>query len=146
MTTELEVALEAATAAGRLLRERMHSIREVRHKGVVDLVTDVDIASERLIAGQLRAAFPSHTIVGEEHGASEGGDPRFRWFVDPVDGTTNYAHGFPYFSVSIGFQVDGQPALGVVCAPVFDELFVAEAGRGASLNGQPIAVSTTTDL
>ena len=141
-----EVAIEAATAAGRLLLERIGSIREVRHKSAVDIVTDVDIASERLIAGRLHAAFPTHTIVGEEHGASVGGDPSYKWFIDPVDGTTNYAHGFPFFCVSIGLEIEGEPALGVVCSPTFDELFVAEAGGGATLNGRRIAVSSTADL
>jgi myo-inositol-1(or 4)-monophosphatase len=106
----------------------------------------VDIASERLIAGRLRAAFPTHTIVGEERGASVGGDPSHKWFIDPVDGTTNYAHGFPFFCVSIGLEIEGEPALGVVCSPTFGELFVAEAGGGATLNGRSIEVSSTTDL
>jgi len=124
----------------------MHSIREVRHKGAFDLVTDVDVASEQLVRGVLQDAFPSHTIVGEEGGANVGSDSRMRWFVDPLDGTTNYAHGFPFFCVSIGLEVEGVPTLGVVYAPTLDELFVAEAGAGATLNGRRLEVSATSQV
>jgi myo-inositol-1(or 4)-monophosphatase len=142
------VAIEAATSAGGLLLRRIDSIREVRHKGAVDLVTDVDVQSEREISEMLLAAFPSHTILGEEGGAraQAGSDPRFRWIVDPLDGTTNYAHGFPFFCVSIGLEVEGELTLGVVYAPCLDELFVAERGRGGTLNGRPIQVSDTDGL
>src|SRR5260370_36659928 len=139
-----EVAIGAALAAGELMRSRIDSIREVRHKGVVDLVTDVDVQSERDISAAILAAFPSHSILGEEGGAHIGGDARYRWIVDPLDGTTNYAHGFPLFCVSIGLEVEGQLALGTVYVPMLDELFVAEAGRGATLNGKPIRVSAVT--
>jgi myo-inositol-1(or 4)-monophosphatase len=118
----------------------------VRHKSAVDLVTDVDLQSEQEVCGSLLAAFPSHTIVGEEGGARVGSDTRFRWIVDPLDGTTNYAHGFPFFCVSIGLEVAGELTLGVVYAPLLDELFVAERGRGATLRGQPIQVSDTDRL
>jgi myo-inositol-1(or 4)-monophosphatase len=122
------------------------SIREVRHKSAFDIVTDVDVASEREVASILLAAFPSHTILGEEGGARTGSDPRCRWIVDPLDGTTNYAHGFPFFCVSIGLEVDGQLTLGVVYAPSLDELFVAEAGHGATVNDRPIRVSSTSEV
>jgi myo-inositol-1(or 4)-monophosphatase len=141
-----EVAIAAAKASGSLLRERMDSIREVRHKGAVDIVTDVDIQSEQQVLAALRAAFPSHTVVGEEGGARTGSDPRFRWFVDPLDGTTNYAHGFPFFCVSIGLEIDADLRLGVVYSPCLDELFIAEAGQGGTLNGRPIGVSPVVDL
>jgi myo-inositol-1(or 4)-monophosphatase len=143
-----DVAVEAARSAGELLRRRIDSIREVRHKSAVDLVTDVDLQSEREVCARLLAAFPRHTILGEEGGAraQAGSDPRFRWLVDPLDGTTNYAHGFPFFCVSIGLEVQGELTLGVVYAPSLDELFVAERGRGATLNGQPIHVSDTDAL
>jgi len=94
----------------------------------------------------LRSAFPTHSILGEEGGARGGRDPRYRWIVDPLDGTTNYAHGFPFFCVSIGLEVEGRLVLGVAYAPSLDELFVAEAGRGATLNGRPIQVSSIDDL
>jgi myo-inositol-1(or 4)-monophosphatase len=146
MARACEVAITAATAAGRLLHDRMDSIREVRHKSAFDLVTDVDVQSEQLVRSMLHSAFPTHTVIGEEGGARVGSDPRFRWFVDPLDGTTNYAHGFPFFCVSIGLEVEGALMLGVVYAPCFDELFVAQAGQGATLKGQPIRVSSVDDL
>jgi myo-inositol-1(or 4)-monophosphatase len=141
-----EVGIAAARASGELLRSRIDSIREVRHKGVVDLVTDVDIASEQLVSKAILDAFPSHTILGEEGGSHGGSDTRFRWLVDPLDGTTNYTHGFPLFCVSIGFEVDGELTFGAVFAPYVDELFVAQKGRGASLNGKPIHVSDVSEL
>src|SRR5438067_8122903 len=108
-----EVAVQAARGAGDLLRRRIDSIREVRHKSAVDIVTDVDLQSEREVCDALSAAFPTHSILGEEGGARVGSDPRFRWIVDPLDGTTNYAHGFPFFCVSIGLEIDGRLTLGV---------------------------------
>jgi myo-inositol-1(or 4)-monophosphatase len=141
-----EVAIAAAQASGQLLRERMDSIREVRHKSAVDIVTDVDVLSEQMVCSAILSAFPTHTVVGEEGGARLGSDSRYRWFVDPLDGTTNYAHGFPFFCVSIGLEVAGRLAVGVVYSPSMDELFVAQAGRGATLNGQPIRVSAVGEL
>ena len=141
-----EVAVEAACSAGKILRERVDSIREIRHKGVVDLVTDVDLQSEHEISTALLQAFPSHTLLGEEGGVRGGDDTRYRWIVDPLDGTTNYAHGFPFFCVSIGLEVEGEMAVGVAYDPSLDELFVAEAGQGATVNGQPIHASMTAEL
>ncbi len=141
-----EVGIAAARAAGELLASRIDSIGEVRHKGVVDLVTDVDVASEQLVSRAILEAFPSHTILGEEGGAHGGADSRFRWLVDPLDGTTNYTHGFPLFCVSIGFEVDGRLQFGAVYAPCVDELFVASAGAGATLNERPIHVSDVAEL
>jgi myo-inositol-1(or 4)-monophosphatase len=112
----------------------------------VDIVTDVDLQSEREVCDTLLAAFPTHAVLGEEGGSRAGTDPRYRWIVDPLDGTTNYAHGFPFFCVSIGLEVDGELALGVAYAPSLDELFVAEVGRGATLNDRPIRVSGIDDL
>ena len=133
-------------AAGALLRRRVDSIREVRHKSAFDLVTDVDVESERAVRATLLDAFPTHAFLGEESGAHLGSDSSVRWIVDPLDGTTNYAHGFPFFCVSIGLEVEGELALGVVYAPCLDELFVAERGGGASLNGRNIQVSKTDRL
>lgn len=141
LTHAREVAVDAARRAGGLLRDRLSSIREIRHKGVVDIVTDVDVASERLISSLILDAFPDHTILGEE-GGTQTGNPRHRWIVDPLDGTTNYAHGFPFFCVSIGFETDGELTLGAVYDPLADELFLAQAGQGATLNGKPIGVSS----
>jgi myo-inositol-1(or 4)-monophosphatase len=140
------VALRAARSAGELLHERIGSIREIRHKSAIDIVTDVDLASEHLVAAAISEAFPTHSILGEEGGARGGSDSRFRWIVDPLDGTTNYAHGLSLFCVAIGLEVEGQLRLGVAFAPILDELFVAEAGRGATLNDRPIRVSSTAEL
>jgi myo-inositol-1(or 4)-monophosphatase len=141
-----EVAIRAARSAGDLLRRRVDSIREVRQKSTVDIVTDVDVQSEQEVTATLLAAFPTHAILGEEGGARPGSDARFRWIIDPLDGTTNYAHGFPFFCVSIGLEVEGRLTLGVAYAPSLDELFVAEAGRGATVNDRPIHVSSTSEL
>jgi myo-inositol-1(or 4)-monophosphatase len=109
-------------------------------------VTDVDLASEQLVRSRIAEAFPTHTVLGEEGGSAGGRDARYRWLVDPLDGTTNYTHGFPLFCVSIGFEIDGQLQFGVVNAPHINELFVAEAGKGATLNERPIHVSEVGEL
>jgi myo-inositol-1(or 4)-monophosphatase len=140
------VAVQAARSAGELLRSRIDSIQEIRHKGAVDIVTDVDLQSEREVSAAILADFPSHSILGEEGGSHAGSDGRYRWIIDPLDGTTNYAHGFPFFCVSIGFEIEGELALGVAYAPSLDELFVAQAGGGATLNDRPIHVSPISDL
>lgn len=145
--TELEFAVALAEEAGELLREALNVTRQIEFKGVIDLVTDADRASEALIAGRIAAAFPADHFLGEETGAS-GSDVRSGrvWVVDPLDGTTNYVHGFPIFCVSIGLLVDGEPVVGAVNAPMLRETFAAVKGRGATLNGEPIHVSDTTEL
>ncbi len=142
------VAIDAARDAGRILRERYGNVQEIRYKGEVDIVTDVDEMSERLIVSRIRQNFPDHRILGEESGSSQSPDSGsgYRWIIDPLDGTTNFAHGYPFFCVSIGLEVDDEIQLGVVYAPVSDELFFAERGQGAFLNGKRIAVSTTDSL
>jgi myo-inositol-1(or 4)-monophosphatase len=142
----LSVAGQAAREAGQVLRSRASSIREIRHKGVVDLVTDVDVESEALVRRIILSAFPDHTIVGEEGGAVVGQDTVSRWHVDPLDGTTNYAHGFPFFCVSIGLEVDGVLAVGAVYDPNLDELFLARRDQPATLNGTPIHASEIDTL
>jgi len=116
-----------------------------------DLVTETDRACEALISAGLREAFPSHAFIGEEETAGKPGTPleltdRPTWMVDPVDGTTNFVHGFPFVCVSIGLVCAKEPILGVVYNPVLDEMFKAIQGRGATLNGRPIRVSPTADL
>jgi myo-inositol-1(or 4)-monophosphatase len=140
------VAIDAARSVGDLQRSRIDTILEVRHKGLVDLVTDVDVESEKRVSDAILSAFPTHTILGEEGGTHGGSDTRFRWIIDPLDGTTNYTHGFPLFCVSIGLEVDSRLTLGVVYGAMLDELFVAELGRGATLNGKPIRTSETAEL
>lgn len=142
------VAIEAARDAGRILHEHYGQVKNVRFKGEVDLVTEVDEMSECLILERIRHHFPAHQILGEESGPTvpAGPDTRYRWIIDPLDGTTNFAHGYPFFCVSIALEVDGETRLGVVYAPTFDEIFIAERGQGAYLNGRRITVSSTDSL
>jgi myo-inositol-1(or 4)-monophosphatase len=142
----LAIAVEAARSAGKLLREALGGTRRISYKGhPTNLVTEMDRRSETLIVDRLRQAFPEHAILGEEGGA-QAGQSEYRWLIDPLDGTTNYAHGVPLFSVSIALERAGQVELGVGYDPNLDELFVAERGTGATLNGEPIRVSGTAVL
>ncbi len=145
-----EVAVETALAAGTILRDRLSLDRTIDFKGAIDLVTDVDRASEELIAAAITGRFPNHRFVGEESsfltGDTPGDSDLYSWLVDPLDGTTNYAHRFPHFAVSIALEYAGRVILGVVYDPMLDELFVAERGGGATLNGAPIAVSSIDSL
>jgi myo-inositol-1(or 4)-monophosphatase len=143
--TPLQVAVEAALAAGRIQKERADSVGEIQYKGEINLVTEVDLLCEQEVIGRIQKAFPGHAFLAEESGATEG-DADHLWIIDPLDGTVNYAHGYPCYCVSIGYQHKGEVVAGVVYNPCLDELFVAEKGQGATLNGKPIAVSTTTDL
>ncbi len=140
----LNIVSDIAREAGAILRAGYGHVSVIEFKGEVDLVTDVDRRSEELILRRLRAAFPDHAIYAEESGRSGSND--YEWVVDPLDGTTNFAHAVPCFAVSIGLAYRGVVQLGVVYDPMRDELFAAEAGRGATCNGQPIHVSTQTDL
>jgi myo-inositol-1(or 4)-monophosphatase len=143
----LAVAVEAALAAGRLQLQYFRRDLQVRKKGVVDLVTEADVAVEQDIRARVARHFPSHTFLGEEAGtgpAAAGAD--FQWIVDPIDGTTNFVHGLPLFCVSIALQIEGQVNLGVVYAPVANELFTAERGEGARLNGARIHVTREASL
>jgi myo-inositol-1(or 4)-monophosphatase len=140
-----EIAIRTALDAGAILRGRLSQDRQVDYKGVIDLVTDADRASEELISGRIKGAFPDHGFLGEE-GTRGAEGSEYSWVVDPLDGTTNYAHAYPHFAVSIALERNGQVVLGVVYDPMRDELFVAERGRGAELNGAPIHVSTEDQL
>ncbi|HVA63044.1 MAG TPA: inositol monophosphatase family protein [Terriglobales bacterium] len=145
--TYVAAAAAIARAAGVVLLEHRGRVR-IEYKGEADLVTAADRASEALIVARLRAEFPDHAVVAEEGGASAGSGPaaEFRWYVDPLDGTTNYAHGLPFFAVSLGLEQNGRVVAGVVYNPVLDEMFTAVRGAGARLNGEPIAVSRQEDL
>jgi myo-inositol-1(or 4)-monophosphatase len=145
MARPIDVAIEAAKAAGAVLRRGYGKPKAIRFKDVVDLVTDFDEESERTITRILAEAYPSSGILTEESGATLGSDD-YRWIVDPLDGTTNFAHDFPHFAVSIALEDAGALVLGVVYNPVLDELFVAERGNVPTLNGQPIGVSTRRDI
>ena len=143
---ERRVAVDAARAAGRLLLDALPASRRVASKSsVIDLVTEMDTRVEALILERLRAAFPDDAMLGEESGAVAGRSGR-RWIVDPLDGTTNYAHGVPIFAVSIALETRERIELGVAYLPSDDELYAAEPGAGASLNDAPLAVSTTATL
>lgn len=140
-----EVAAEAARIGGQELLARLDQARDIVFKGGIDLVTDADKASEARILSHLRAAFPDHATLAEEGGQSGGSAP-YRWIVDPLDGTTNYAHGVPHYCVSIGVEGPGGLLAGAVLDPVRNELFLAGKGLGATLNGRPLRVSGAEEL
>ncbi len=128
--------------AGALLLQYFQQRVKIEYKGDVDLVTVADRASEKLIVERVRATWPTHDIVGEEGTRQESGAD-FRWYIDPLDGTTNFAHGYPVFCISMGLEHRGEMIAGVLYDPTRDELFAAERGKGAFLNGAPIHVSQT---
>jgi myo-inositol-1(or 4)-monophosphatase len=136
---------EIAREAGALLMEYFRQHVKVEYKGEVDLVTVADRKSESLIIDRIRARWPEHDILGEEGGLVDKGSD-YRWYVDPLDGTTNFAHGFPVFCVSLALEHKGKRIAGVVYDPTRDELFAAEQGSGACLNQQRIHVSKVTNL
>ncbi len=134
-----------ARQAGEILRAGYSREHQIDYKGEIDLVTEVDRQSEAFLLGEIQRDFPGHRIVSEEIGVipGQGGE---QWLVDPLDGTVNYAHGVPFFTVSIAFAREGQIRLGAVYEPLRDELFLAERGAGAALNGQPIHASAAGEL
>ncbi len=138
-------AVAAARIAGRYQQSRFASSLAIEMKGEKDLVTEVDKESERLIVEHLLSRFPGHGIVAEE-GQYPHSDSPFRWIIDPVDGTTNYAHGYPWFCSSIGLELEGELVAGVIYNPVYDELFTATKGGGAWLNGSRLSVSSRASL
>lgn len=151
--TFLATAVEAALSAGRLQRRHFRSHLTVHKKGAIDLVTEIDMAVEREFRALIARRFPDHAVLGEEGGAgvADAGAPpaaraTHRWIIDPIDGTTNYVHGLALFCVSIALEIDGRLAVGVVYDPMADELFTAERGEGARLNGQRIHVTGTAEL
>jgi myo-inositol-1(or 4)-monophosphatase len=140
-----KVAIEAALEGGRILMQKFGSALAVRHKGEVDLVTEADREAEETIVAAIRGTFPRHDILAEEADYGHCGS-KYRWIIDPLDGTTNYTHGFPWFAVSIALEVAGVIRLGVVYNPFHRELFFAEKGEGAFLNDVQIRVSSTARL
>lgn len=139
------VAIEAARKAGATIEEYARKGIRIEHKDAVNLVTDADRRAEQIIVDVISREFPAHRILAEERGMAGHRSP-FKWVIDPLDGTTNYAHRFPAYCVSIGLEYQGRCILGVVVDMTRDELFVAETGRGATLNGNPIRVSRTPKL
>ena len=144
--TLLSVATNAARQAGDVLTECMRTGFQIEHKEIINLVTDADHQAEQRIIDVIHEAFPTHPVLAEERGLTEQSPSRYKWVIDPLDGTTNFAHGFPAYCVSIGVECDGRGIIGVVYDPTRDELFTAQIGHGAYLNGAPISVSTTDHL
>ena len=149
MTKELmslqETALAAARVGGALLRGKFGTRLQIEEKGAKDLVTEADREAEAAIVAIIRARFPEHNILAEEGDYPQTASP-VRWIIDPLDGTTNFAHTFPWFAVSIAVEKDGEIILGIVYNPIYEELFVAAKGQGATLNGQALQVSTIDRL
>ena len=144
-TEFLPTMTEIAREAGALVMEYFHQRVKIEYKGEVDLVTVADRKSEALILERIRRRWPAHDILGEEGGLHDQGSD-YRWYVDPLDGTTNFAHGFPVFCISLALEYKGRSVAGVVYDPTRDELFAAEQGSGAYLNQQRIEVSKTANL
>jgi myo-inositol-1(or 4)-monophosphatase len=144
------VARIAVEEAGRRLRAAWRSSKRIQYKGPIDLVTETDREVEALVVAQLRDAFPDHLIVAEEASANQHLQPpaadQYVWYLDPLDGTTNFAHEFPQFAVSLALARGPTLLFGIVCDPVRDETFAARRGAGATLNGEPIVVSKVLDL
>ncbi|HXT25001.1 MAG TPA: inositol monophosphatase family protein [Candidatus Eisenbacteria bacterium] len=141
----LDVAIETALEAGQILREEYERPPDITYKGDVDLVTQADKRSEHAIVAKLSKYFPEHTIVAEE-GTGHERSAEYRWYVDPLDGTTNFAHKYPCFSVSIALARNDSVLAAVVCNPIYNELFAASRGEGATLNGKKISVSQVATL
>ena len=139
---QLDFAIELARAAGDVLKHYMSREKRVELKGFANLVTVADKESEELIIGRIRDRYPNHAILAEESGASGSSDAgQGKWIIDPLDGTTNFAHQYPFFCVSIGFEREGEIQCGAVYDPWRDEMFTAERGHGAFMNGHPLTVS-----
>lgn len=145
MKPTLEFVEKIAREAGDILLSYVGQDLDVQHKGRTDLVTRADHASEQYLIKAIREKFPDHAINAEESGRWEG-TARHQWYVDPLDGTLNYAHGIPMYTVSVGYAYEGEMQLGAVYEPNQDELFSAQLGQGAHLNGRPIHVSGFEDL
>src|SRR5579871_1260013 len=145
MSSYLETAAEIAREAGALLSSFAERLIGFELKGEFDLVTEADRTSERLVVERLRAHFPSHSIVAEE-GGGHAGSSEFRWYVDPLDGTTNFAHGYPVYNVTLALEQAGELIAGVIFDPTRPEMFAAERGSGAFLNGMRIRVSNVTKV
>ena len=141
-------AAEAVLHAGAIQREHFGTDVEVGKKGVIDLVTQVDLEVERWFRGMIRERFPTHAVLAEELDDRSGGPDGARhcWVFDPIDGTVNYAHGLPIFCASLALEIDGVPSVAAVYDPLREELFTAERGAGARLNGAPLQVSSTPAL
>lgn len=144
-TPTLQELETIAIGAGAIIRDGFGDVHQVAFKSEVDLVTEIDHRAEVYILREIREKYPEHRIVAEESGITEGEDAH-SWYIDPLDGTINYAHNIPIFAVSIAYAELGEVRLGVVYAPLLQECFTAERGQGAWLNGKPIGASQTQEL
>ena len=155
----LKIAIEAAKEAGRIQRERFGENFKIEHKGEINLVTEVDYQCEKAIIDIIKRDYPEHEILTEEAGSVKGLPPshspltkggqmegKYKWIIDPLDGTTNYAHSYPCFCASVGLEIDGEIVAGAVYNPMIDELFTSIKGEGAYLNGNRIRVSKIGDI
>ena len=142
----LQAAVEASQAAGSLLLRYAATGFQIEYKNPINLVTDADRAAEQCVIDRLKTRFPDHHFLAEERGRDEEGSSPYRWIIDPLDGTTNFAHGYPAYCVSIGFEYEGRCIMGVVFDPSRNELFTAIEHHGACVNGRPIHVSNTQAL
>src|SRR3989338_1568700 len=151
----LNTAIEAVKEAGKIQEEKFGENFKIEHKGEINLVTEVDYQCEKAIIDIIKRDYPEHEILTEEAGSiqkpsplvGEGqGEGKYKWIIDPLDGTTNYAHSYPCFCASVGLEMDGEVVTGAVCNPMLDELFTSVKGEGAYLNGNRIRVSKTADI
>jgi len=145
MQPTLEDLKEMALSAGQILREGYGKRHQVEHKGRIDIVTEVDKHSEEYLLREIGRRFPDHSILSEESGQLQGAEGQC-WYIDPLDGTTNYAHGIPLFAVMLAYTRQGEITLGVIYEPLLELLFSAERGKGAWMNGKSIQVSDTRAL
>jgi myo-inositol-1(or 4)-monophosphatase len=142
----VQVAVEAAEGAGKILRSMQGKV-SVEYKGSIDLVTEADRQSESYILSHLQSTFPDHRLIAEESGRYDLNQPTdICWYIDPLDGTTNYSHGLPEYAISIAMVEKGLIKVGVIYIPQQDQLFTARRGEGATLNGRPIRVSDGNEL
>ena len=142
----LTTAIDAVRQAGAVQMAGLGRAIEIRKKGTIDLVTEIDLAVERMIRALIAERHPGHDILAEEFGGPSGPRSRYCWIVDPLDGTTNYAHGLPLFCCTVALEIDGVLEVGAIYDPTRDELFTAERGKGAFLNGARLHVSETATL
>ena len=142
----LNFAIETAREAGQILLEKFGRKINISKKGDINLVTEADLASEKYIIEKINSRYPKHAILAEESGEAIVEGATWKWIIDPLDGTTNYAHGYPCFCVTIALEHDGEIVIGVTFDPTRDELFASERGGGATLNNKPIRVSETPEL
>ena len=142
----LETAVEAVMRAGDVMMSRFGQKLRVDKKGTIDLVTDVDVEVERMFRELIAMRFPAHAVLAEELGGDPGAPPGPCWIFDPIDGTTNFAHGLPIFCASVALEIDGVAEVGAVYDPTRKELFTATRGNGSFLNGEPLRVSSAANL